>query len=327
MNPPPKGLNLDKFKKDSAGGTPNKPVLASTLSKSPRFVEIDRRRATVLANIENIPSLPTIILEIIRIANSPDSSASDIEKQMKGDQVLIAKLLKVANSSYYALNSKVTTATRAVATLGFSSVKSILIATSVSNTLNQDLKIYGYGKGGLWAHSLACAAIAKLIGQKVYHMNEEQVEELFIAGLLHDIGKIAIAPQLDIYKDELKKYQIDETFTLIEKAEENILGISHPEVGRILSQKWNLSESLQSAISNHHFESDNQFNSIIRISDMICHENMVGLSDDYKWLQKISPDLLKTLGISETNIVKLQEFFKAYIANEINSLILSMKVS
>lgn len=327
MTPIQKGLNLDKFKKDSSGNNPAKPSTASTVPKSPRFVEIERRKSVVLANIDNIPSLPTIILEIIRIANSPDSSASDIEKQMKSDQVLTAKLLKVANSSYYALNSKVTTTTRAVATLGFNSVKSILIATSVSNTLNQDLKIYGYGKGGLWAHSLACAAISKLIGQKVYHMSDEQVEELFIAGLLHDIGKIAIAPQLDIYKDELKKYQIDETFTLIEKAEENILGISHPEVGRILSAKWNLSDSLQSAISNHHFESTNQFNSIIRISDMICHENTVGISDNFKWLQKIPPDLLKTLGISETNIVKLQEFFKDYIANEINALILSMKVS
>lgn len=327
MNPVQKGLNLDKFKKDVPANSSQKGFTASTTPKTPRFVEIEKRKSIVLANIENIPSLPTIILEIIRIANSPDSSASDIEKQMKGDQVLTAKLLRVANSSYYALNTKVTTTTRAVATLGFNSVKSILVATSVSNTLNQDLKIYGYGKGGLWAHSLACAAISKLIGQKVYHMNDEQVEELFIAGLLHDIGKIAIAPQLDLYKEELKKYQVDDTFTLIEKAEENILGISHPEVGRILSAKWNLSDDLQSAISNHHFESDNQFNSIVRIADMICHENMIGLSDNYKWLQKIPPELLKTLGISETNIVKLQEFFKSYIANEINALIQSMKVS
>jgi putative nucleotidyltransferase with HDIG domain len=245
---------------------------------------------------------------------------------MKSDQVLTAKMLKVANSSYYALNSKVVTVTRAVATLGFTSVKSILIATSVSNSLNQDLKVYGYGKGGLWAHSLACAAIAKLIGKKVYHLNDDLAEELFIGGLLHDIGKIAIAPQLELYKDELKRFQIDDSFTLLEKAEEHILGISHGEVGRILMAKWNLSESLQSAVANHHHESENQFNSIIRISDLICHENMVGLDDNFKWLQKISPDLLKTLGISENNILKLQDFFKAYIANEINALIQALKI-
>ena len=157
--------------------------------------------------------------------------------------------------------------------------------------------------------------------------DEKQTEELFIGGLLHDIGKIVIAPQLEIYKEELKKFQVDESFTLIEKAEESILGISHPEVGRILCAKWNLSDELQSGIANHHHESGNQFNSIIRIADLICHENMVGLSDNFKWLQKISPDLLNTLGISDPNIIKLQEFFKAYIENEIADLIQTMKIA
>ncbi len=323
-----KGLNLDKFKKPNLGGSPSKsPSYASTTPKTPWFVEIEKRKANVIAAIDNIPSLPTVIVEIMRIANSKTSSASDIEAKMKADQVLTAKILKVANSSYYALNTKVTTITRAVATLGFSSVKNILIATSVSNTLNQDLKIYGYGKGGLWAHSLACAAIAKLIGNKVYHMNDEQTEELFIGGLLHDIGKIVIAPELEKYKQELKKFQVDDSFILIEKAEESILGISHPEVGKILCAKWNLSEELQNAIGSHHLETSDQFSSIIKIADILCHENMIGLSDEFKWLQKLSPELLATLGISEPNLAKLQEFFKDYIRNEIADLILSMKIA
>jgi HD-like signal output (HDOD) protein len=323
-----KGLNLDKFKKPNPGGIQSKPhSSASTAPKIPWFVEIEKRKANVIASIDNIPSLPTVIVEIMRIANSKTSSASDIEAKMKADQVLTAKILKVANSSYYALNTKVTTITRAVATLGFSSVKNILMATSVSNTLNQDLKIYGYGKGGLWAHSLACAAIAKLIGSKVYHLDDEQTEELFIGGLLHDIGKIVIAPELEKYKQELKKYQVDESFILIEKAEENILGISHPEVGKILCSKWNLSEDLQNAVGNHHLETPDKFSSIIKIADILCHENMIGLSDEFKWLQKLSPELLNTLGITETSLIKLQEFFKDYIRNEIADLILSMKIA
>lgn len=328
MDPSQKSLNLDRFKRPANSISQLKQInVASTTPTTPWFVEIEKRKAKVIAAIDNIPSLPTIIVEIMRIANSKTSSASDIEDKMKADQVLTAKILKVANSSYYALNTKVTTITRAVATLGFSSVKNILLATSVSNSLNQDLKIYGYGQGGLWAHSLACAAVAKLIGKKIYHLNEEQSEELFIGGLLHDIGKIVIAPELEKYKNELQKFQVDESFVSIEKAEETILGISHPEVGKILCAKWNLSEDLQNAIGNHHIETPNQFSSIIKIADILCHENMVGLSDEFKWLQKLSPELLATLGISNTNLTKLQEFFKEYTRNEIADLILSMKIA
>lgn len=320
----PKSLNLDKFKKNSTATVNNSKITISTTPALPKFVEVEKRRIAVLAGIDNIPSLPTIVMEIVKIANSKSSSASDIEAQMKADQVLTAKVLKIANSSYYALTNKVSTITRAVATIGFNSMKSIVISTSVSDTLNKDLSIYGFIKNGLWEHSLACAAIAKLIGQKVYHLNEEQTEELFIGGLLHDIGKIVLAPQLHIYKDEFYKYRKAEDSSWLEKSESAILGINHQEAGAILCKRWNLSEQLQNAIANHHSHSQNQFDSIISISEMICYENMIGLANDFKGVYQIPPELLQVLGISDTNIVRLQEFFKAYIEKEVKALIQTM---
>ena len=87
-----KGLHLDKFKSKLPGIKPQNQPSASTTPKVPRFVEIEKRKAIVIANIENIPSLPTVILEIMRIANSKTSNAYDIEEKMKSDQVLTAKI-------------------------------------------------------------------------------------------------------------------------------------------------------------------------------------------------------------------------------------------
>ncbi|PCJ56141.1 MAG: hypothetical protein COA79_19585 [Planctomycetota bacterium] len=312
MGLPKKGLNLNKFKKPlNAKISP-----ISTAPKIPRFAQIDKRKNRIIEDIENIPSLPSVIFEITKLANSPTSSARDIEGKMKDDQVLTAKILKIANSPYYALNDKATTVTRAVALLGFSALKSIVIASSCSDTLNKDLGIYGFAENGLWKHSLACATVSKEIGKKIFHVNDKYEEELFIAGLIHDIGKIAIAPVLKLNKDEFDKAIEDPAITQLEQAEKLITGIDHTEVGDKLITKWKLSDMLRSAITNHHNDPENKFDGIVHLADWLSTENKIGLVDDYPWHGPLSDALLTKLGISQDNFQKLQDYINKFLNSE-----------
>ncbi len=318
----PNGLDLNKFKSTASNNASQGVSKPSVVS--PRVVQVDGRKNAVIANVENIPSLPSIIFEITRLANSPKSCAADIEERMKNDQVLTAKLLKTSNSSYYALSHKVTTVSRAVTTLGFNAVKSIVIASSVNNTLNRDLQVYGYLPGGLWAHSLACAAIAKNLGIILFKASEEYSEELFIGGLLHDIGKIAIAPLLEKHKEEMLPL-INENKSLT-SIEDHVVGINHSQVGFLLASKWNLSEDLTLAIRGHHREVEKQFSAIVRLADVLAVENMVGLVPEYKWGEGYTNGLIKTLGLTLDSLHKLRLYIRDFSAKMVPPLIESMKI-
>lgn len=321
----PNGLDLNKFKPLAQGGRPTVPLPTSNQGAiPPRVVAVEGRKNAVIANVENIPSLPSIIFEITQIANSPKSCAGDIEEHMKTDQVLTAKLLKISNSSYYALSSKATTISRAVTTLGFSAVKSIVIASSVSKTLSHDLQVYGYTPGGLWAHSLACAAISKNMGKILFKMDDDQCEELFIGGLLHDIGKIAIAPILDKHKEEIGPFTVERK--TIESVENHVVGINHSKIGFLLASKWHLSEKLVHAIRGHHQEVETQFSAIIRMADILAVENQIGVVPEYKWGQGFTTQLVNSLGLTVESLNKLRVYIRDYSNKVVIPLIETMNL-
>jgi putative nucleotidyltransferase with HDIG domain len=204
----------------------------------------------IVRKVEDLPTLPTTVLRITELVNNPRSSARDLAQVITDDQVLTARLLKLVNSAFYGFPQRVSTVTGAVVLLGFDAIRHLLLTTSLFDFFggrkrarkDQDRREL------FWDHSLGCAVGAKVVAK---YTRYEKVEELFVAGLLHDIGKIV---EMLMIPDDFRRVTetaAAESISMLE-AERRLLGFDHADVGRLLARRWNLPDKLARIIAHHH---------------------------------------------------------------------------
>lgn len=256
----------------------------------------------LIDKIEDMPILPDRITKIISLTENPDSTIKDLENELLKDQSLTSKILKLANSSYYGYARRISTISQAAILLGSQTIKSLVLASAVSQFLIKELpEGYGLEKYDLWHQSQTCAIISRFIAKKLKY---EQAEQAYIAGLLRDIGK----PLLNCYVaqeyEEIIAKVENENKSFIE-AEEEILGFNHAEIGAGISKKWNFPQDLVESISYHHYPElskiDPKLVSIVHIADSITMMLGVGLGND-GLCYNFSDFALTTLNISEEDI-------------------------
>jgi putative nucleotidyltransferase with HDIG domain len=208
--------------------------------------EADLRR--IIARVEDLPTLPRTVLRITELVNDPRASAKDLSIIITDDQVLTARLLKLVNSSFYGFPQRVSTVTGAIVLLGFDAIRNLLLTTSVLDLFPARIAHVRRDQEQLWDHSLACAIGAKAIGNFLRH---DKLEELFVAGLLHDIGKIV---EMMFLPDEFARIteRVRAEGVLISSAEQELLGCTHADIGRLLAERWNLPAKLVGVIARHH---------------------------------------------------------------------------
>jgi putative nucleotidyltransferase with HDIG domain len=232
--------------------------------------------------IDDLPTLPRTVLRITERVNDPNSSAKELARIITDDQVLTARLLKLVNSSFYGFPQRISTVTNAIVLLGFDAIRSLLLTTSVFDLFagrNQKLK---QDQENFWDHSLGCAVGAKVIGNYLRH---DKIEELFVSGLLHDIGKIV---EMLYLPEEFAKVAaaIKKDNILMITAEEGVLGYSHAEIGKLLADKWNLPVKLEQVIAHHHEPAAaGSFvleASIVHLADILCRALNMGHGGDNK---------------------------------------------
>lgn len=236
----------------------------------------------IIDRVEDLPTLPRTVLRITELVNDPKSSARDLARVITDDQVLAARLLRLVNSSFYGFPQRISTITGAIVLLGFDAIRNLLLTTSVFDLFATRNKTSMFRQEQFWDHSLGCAVGAKVIGN---HLRYDKVEELFVSGLLHDIGKIVeMIFMRDAFK-EINNLVKDENILMI-SAEEKILGYSHPEVGRLLAEKWNLPPKLIHVILHHHRPSEaGRFSlesAIVHLADILCRSLNIGYGGDNK---------------------------------------------
>jgi putative nucleotidyltransferase with HDIG domain len=206
----------------------------------------EQHRKQIEKFIKRMPSLSTTVGKVLEICSRTDASPNELNKVVSLDPVLTGQVLKLINSAYYSLVAKVTSLTRAITMLGMNTVKNMALSTAVIRTVSSAKKSRVLPTSKFWAHSIGVGACAKLlaVAKDVPIMERE---EYFVAGLLHDLGKV---PFGDEYSEVLN-IAMRERASLVE-VEQDLLGIDHQEVGLMIAEKWKLNPVIRDCIGNHH---------------------------------------------------------------------------
>ncbi len=196
--------------------------------------------------VKRMPSLSTTVSKVLEICSRPDTAPNDLNKVISLDPVLTGQVLKLINSAYYSLMNKVTSLTRAIIMLGLNTVKNLALSTAIIRSVGQTKKSKALPIKKFWAHSIGVGVTAKLFAAALDVPMAER-EEYFVAGLLHDLGKV---PFGDEYTEVLMLTR-QRQLSLV-RVEQDMLGLDHQEVGGLIAEKWKLNEAITEAICYHH---------------------------------------------------------------------------
>ncbi|MFO7730590.1 MAG: HDOD domain-containing protein [Spirochaetia bacterium] len=217
-------------------------------------MEYEKNLKKVGLYIQKMPSLPTSVAKVLELANDPNVSPADLNQVISLDPVLMGKVMKLINSAYYGLHQKITSLVRAIIMLGVNTVKNLALSTAILSNLGSDSHFQVINMNGYWRHSLCVGVTAKLIA-KQKRIPANQQESFFVAGLLHDIGKIPLNNTLSQEYLEVLALS-DRTRKPLYMSEKEIIGFSHADVGNIISKAWKLGDEIHDAIVYHHRHSE-----------------------------------------------------------------------
>ena len=264
----------------------------------------------LLAKLQDIPTLPVVAMRVNELINDPSSSSADIAELLKKDQVLTAKILRLANSSYYAIPGGVTDVQRALAFLGFNTLAQLVLGLSVFGVFKTE-ESQEFSMLDFWRHALGTAVCSELLAKKLEY---SKPEEAFTCGLLHDIGKLVLH-EIDperlhtIIRETGKRAS---SFIEVER-EWELPG--HSFLGEVIATKWGLPQVIRLAIRYHHFDvtkmdsilkSAKPVIQIVRLANTICVKNKIGASGDCS-AGEIAMDMLQPLGLTMADIPKIEE--------------------
>jgi putative nucleotidyltransferase with HDIG domain len=199
--------------------------------------------------LQDLPPLPAVVTRVLQTVNDPTTSAGDLYRIISADQAISGKILRLVNSSYYGFPRKITTITHAVVILGFNTVRNLATSLGVFNAFDGARRT-ALNRDEFWAHSLATGVAASLIARRK-NISAKAAEEVFVGGLLHDMGKLFLDQYFpDQYAIAVKLAKAANIS--IWDSEKTALGIGHVMVGKRISEKWNLPPALTSMIALHH---------------------------------------------------------------------------
>jgi HD-like signal output (HDOD) protein len=200
--------------------------------------------------IARMPNLPTTVMKVLEICNDSSSSPNELKKVIELDPVLTGKVLKLINSAYYSFPVKNISLTRAIIMLGLNTVKNLALATSLLTVFKSNSALRGGTVDMFWEHSLRVGVTAKIIAQTLQIPVGEQ-EEYFLAGLLHDLGKLPLMACFAKVYIQLIHDAAQQKVCSCE-AENCFLKLDHCQVNWFIAEKWNLGPSISNVLVYHH---------------------------------------------------------------------------
>lgn len=222
---------------------PDGPVLAP--GEADKRVERLRRSTE---SVLTLPTLPESVSRLLGMVDDPDTSARALAQAISSDQVLTARVLKLANSSYYGFQQKVGTVSLALVVLGFQSVKDLALTTSVMRAFGNASSDSRFDMRAFWEHALAVAVASRHLSRV---LRVGAAGEAFTAGILHDIGQVVLHEyHPEAFQESLRRAR--EEGLPLHEAEIEVLGAGHPQVGGWLCRRWGLPDRICHAVALHH---------------------------------------------------------------------------
>ncbi len=247
-----------------------------------------------LKEIKNLPTLPGIVTKLTKMAEDPDTTTEQMGNVISKDHILATKLLKLVNSAFYGFPQRISSISSAIILLGFNVIKSLIISASIFEVMeDQDVE--------LWEHSLGCAVACSVMATR---LGISDPEEVSTAGLIHDIGKVAIKMELeDVYK--VIGEMVEERGVSVYFSENELLGLNHAEVGGWLAKKWNLPGKLVEPIACHHdprkAKKEQIASAVVHFGDIIIRGMGYGHGKDI-WVPPLSKRAWRLLDFSPEDI-------------------------
>jgi len=259
----------------------------------------------VKQTIEFLPPVPEVMQDLIRALNDSNVELNTLSAIISRDPSMSINILKVANSAFYGIPNKVTTIEHAVRMLGLREVASLCLAFGSVQVLKPSSKTPTIDLTAFWRHSVAVGVFAKLLGKE---LNIGFVNNVYLAGLMHDVGKIVIDRFAhDAYKSVLQ-LTYDENIS-VRDAEKRVIGESHDKVGAWLMEKWKLPAIYVNVAKYHHSvneapEEARVMVSLVSLADQLVRLRNFGFGgdttgvvlkslDSFKVLEKLNPQMKK----------------------------------
>lgn len=260
----------------------------------------------LIDKMEHLPTLPKIYTALMKVTSDPNSTVDDVVNLISQDQASSVEVLKTVNSSFYGFENDITTIKGAVMHLGFKEVKNIVMALSMIKMFPETGKESVFSVDGLWRHSLATGVAARLLGKKI---GLENMENLFLAGIVHDLGKLFFLQQFeDEYIEAVTKAKNNRIS--IESAEMDMFGIDHTTAGDLMAEKWKLPSAVRTSIKYHSSGlADGEYNpelACLHIANILARALELGNPGD-NLVHRPNEEVVKRMGLPDKALTELSK--------------------
>jgi len=268
--------------------------------------EADIKRILTLDD-KKLPSFPQVAVKLLEASKNGTASLGDLSKILETDPVISARVLEIVNSAFYGIGRQVIKLSDAVTLLGLDEIKKIALEMTVFEKMFKSGRASQFDRLLFWRHSLSVAVLSLEIAKETGYPDPE---EAYIAGLLHDVGKIF----LDIHgKKDYGEFiqELSTSSELIIEKERSSLGLGHDDIGAFFCSLWKLPEKLVLAVKYHHqpFEHlgltqhDKQLISIVSLSNFLCWTQGIG-SFDFVRPPILPPEVETTINLEKIDIIR-----------------------
>lgn len=261
--------------------------------------------------------MPTSVSRVLNALDNEATGAMTISELLGLDQALAANVLQAANSAYLGYGPSCSNLTDAVMRLGFKRIRTLVLGVAASGSMVRSLPGYRLGAGELWNHSVATGVVSQWFGRTLNYANPE---DAYVAGLLHDVGKLILDQFALADYDRLFDYVQNYNLAFFQ-VEQKLFSIDHAEVGGLMARKWNFPLPLIDAIQHHHApglaEKDQKLAALTNIANALNPLDPATLARLGKRI--IHPDSLQILNLTPERLDFLQEQMLRYYKNNFGS--------
>jgi HD-like signal output (HDOD) protein len=230
----------------------------------------------IIADTDALPAMPEVMIKVQRAVKLPGTTPAQLAKIIESEPSLVAGILKVANSAYYGFRGKVSTVQHASTLFGTRRLAELITAMSADGVLGAAIDGYALRSGDMWRHAVAVAFTAAEVAAVI---DADLSQSAYMAGLLHDIGKLVLNPYVRRRKLLFDHYRDSNPGKPVQDAERAILGFDHAAIAAILCEAWHLPRAIAFGIRHHHrpsTTSGHQLSHIVHLADFTAIQAGMG---------------------------------------------------